>query len=69
MEERGGTIKGQGSCCLQVGVLVAMPSPKAYDDGEGQEQSRSPFRGGLAIGLIEMPWTEEDLRRLEKIAS
>ena len=69
MEESGGTIKGQRSCCLQVGVLVAMPSPKAYDDGEGQEQSRSLFRGGLAIGLIEMPWTEEDLRRLEKIAS
>lgn len=58
----------QGSCCLQVGVLVAMPSPRAYD-GVGQELSRSPFRGELAIGLIKMPWIEEDGRWLEKMAS
>lgn len=47
---------------LQVGVLVAMPSQlhtKNYD-GVGQELSGSPLRGGLAIGLIEMPWVEED---------
>lgn len=67
MEGRGGR-KDQESCCLQIGVLVAMPSPRVYD-GVGQEQSRNPFHGGLAIGLIEMPWIKEDRRRLEKIAS
>jgi hypothetical protein len=68
MGEREGVRNDQGSCCLQVGVLVAMPSPRAYD-GVGQELSRSPFRGELAIGLIKMPWIEEDGRWLEKMAS
>ncbi|KAH8981128.1 hypothetical protein EDB86DRAFT_2977492 [Lactarius hatsudake] len=52
----------QGSCRLQVGVLVAMPSQPhtRTHNGVGQELSESPLRDGLAIGLIEMPWIEED---------
>ncbi|KAI9443853.1 hypothetical protein H4582DRAFT_1042311 [Lactarius indigo] len=61
----------QGNFHLQVGVLVAMPSrlhTKTHN-GVGQELSRHPLRDGLAIGLIEMPWVEEDRRLIKKIAS
>ncbi|KAF8266407.1 hypothetical protein EI94DRAFT_192942 [Lactarius quietus] len=73
-EKRERESKGQGSCQrLQVGVLVAMPSQRhrrTYD-GAGQEPQRSPLLGGLAIGIVEIPWIEdsEDRRLLEKIAS
>ncbi len=63
--------KDQGSCRLQVGVLVAMPSQlhTKTHDGVSREISGSPLRDGLAIGLIEIPWIEEDRRLLKKIAS
>ena len=57
-----GEKQDQGSCRLRVGVLIAMPSQPHTEtkthDGVGQELSRSPSRGGLVIGLIEMPWVE-----------
>ena len=50
----------KGSCRLQVGVLVAMPSQlhTKNHDGVSQELSGTYLREGLAIGLIEMPWVE-----------
>jgi len=54
--------KDQEGCHLQVGVLLAMPSQlhtKNYD-GVGQDLSESALRGGLAIGLVEMPWIDVD---------
>lgn len=63
-EKREREKQDQGSCRLQVGVLVAMPSQlhTKTHDGVGQELSGSPLRDGLAIGLIEMPWIEEGRR-------
>ncbi|KAN0136191.1 hypothetical protein V8E53_006051 [Lactarius tabidus] len=52
----------QGGCHLQVGVLVAMPSQCQTKkcEGAGLESLGRPLRDGLAIGLAEMPWIEED---------
>jgi hypothetical protein len=52
----------QGGCHLQVGVLVAMPSQcqTKKREGAGLESLGRPLRDGLAIGLAEMPWIEED---------
>ncbi|KAH9022033.1 hypothetical protein EDB84DRAFT_515778 [Lactarius hengduanensis] len=69
-ERRGRQKQDQESCRLQVGVLVAMPSQPhtRTHNGVGQKLSESPLRDGLAIGLIEMPWIEED-RQSTKMAS
>ncbi|KAH8980405.1 hypothetical protein EDB92DRAFT_272276 [Lactarius akahatsu] len=51
----------QGICRLQVGVLVAMPS-QLHTKPHDRELSWSTLRGGMAIGLTEMPWIEEGCR-------
>ncbi|KAH9022035.1 hypothetical protein EDB84DRAFT_515738 [Lactarius hengduanensis] len=58
----------KGICRLQVGVLVAMPSQLHTKTHDG-ELSGSALRGGMAIGLTEMPRIEEGCRVPKKTAS
>ncbi|KAH8981129.1 hypothetical protein EDB86DRAFT_491734 [Lactarius hatsudake] len=51
----------QGICRLQVCVLVVMPSQLHTKTHDG-ELSGSALRGGMAIGLTEMPWIKEGCR-------
>lgn len=63
-EKAEGEDKNQGYCRMQIGVFVVMPSRlhQINRGGVGLESSRSPLRDGMAIGLTEIPWVEEDRR-------
>jgi len=49
-----------GSPRLRAAVLVAMPSPLHAQSHVDHTASGSSLRDELAIGLIEMPWIQED---------
>ena len=57
-----------GSSRLRAAVLVSMPSPP-HAQSRVSHISGGSRRGELAIGLIEMPWIQEDDHTLERNAS
>lgn len=58
-----------GSSHLRAAVLVSMPSPLHAQSRVSHTVSGGSRRGELAIGLIEMPWIQEDDHSLERNAS
>jgi hypothetical protein len=62
-----GTISG--SSTLQVAVLLQMPSPRHAEAQNDTREELLGYRGELAIGLIEVPWTSEDRYSRERTTS
>jgi len=52
---------GTGSIStVQVAVLLRMPSPRHAEAQNDTREELLGYRGELAIGVIEVPWTSED---------
>ena len=70
---REGTVSTAGtvgsSSTLQVAVLLQMPSPRRAEAQNDTREELLGYRGELAIGLIEVPWTSEDHYSRERTTS